>query len=373
MKKVIGSIMPLLILINLFSLVVIAQEETIITDTIEGVEYQYCIKNGEALLKKCIKISDKKFIITLPKMINGYPLTGIEKNAFYDELLSNHLYLDLLVLPDTIKKLDDFALYSVNAKILVIPDSVTDIGNYNLALDANLGKGGEALVGTPPYRLPATLVMCSKNSSFYNKYSAINRISKEYKEGFNGEENIEFAFLDDLIVYNDLAEDSWYKYFVYSVIYNRIMIGTSQTKFEPTKNITRAEFITALYNKYCVNKESFLNVQSFDDVPCNSWYAPACAWAKQEQISVGTGNGLFEPNKVLTREESVTLLNNIIYPNVQYSSSTFYTFKDHSLVSSWANIAFCNLTYYNIVNGDGNGYLNPKDCITRAEIAKLLI
>ena len=47
---------------------------------------------------------------------------------------------------------------------------------------------------------------------------------------------------------------------------------------------------------------------SFSDVPDGAWYHDAVAWAVENGITNGTGNGTFSPNKTLTRAECVTML-----------------------------------------------------------------
>lgn len=44
------------------------------------------------------------------------------------------------------------------------------------------------------------------------------------------------------------------------------------------------------------------------DVSDNDYYSDAVAWAEQNGITSGTGNGKFAPNAVCTRAQIVTLL-----------------------------------------------------------------
>ena len=46
----------------------------------------------------------------------------------------------------------------------------------------------------------------------------------------------------------------------------------------------------------------------FKDVPDGAYYADAVTWAVEEEITQGTGNGIFSPERTVTRSEAVTFL-----------------------------------------------------------------
>ena len=46
----------------------------------------------------------------------------------------------------------------------------------------------------------------------------------------------------------------------------------------------------------------------FKDVPDDAYYADAVTWAVEEEITQGTGNGVFSPERTVTRSEAVTFL-----------------------------------------------------------------
>ena len=47
---------------------------------------------------------------------------------------------------------------------------------------------------------------------------------------------------------------------------------------------------------------------SFTDVPTDSYYAQAVAWAVENGITAGVGGGRFDPNATCTRAQIVTFL-----------------------------------------------------------------
>ena len=49
-------------------------------------------------------------------------------------------------------------------------------------------------------------------------------------------------------------------------------------------------------------------MNSFSDVSADAYYAKAVAWAVEQGITVGTGNGKFSPDAPCTRAQIVTFL-----------------------------------------------------------------
>ena len=69
--------------------------------------------------------------------------------------------------------------------------------------------------------------------------------------------------------------------------------------------VTRAEFVSALYR--AAGSPSVTSANPFSDVPSDSEYAAALAWAAGNGIVNGVGGGRFEPNSVI-RAEHVKLI-----------------------------------------------------------------
>lgn len=80
-----------------------------------------------------------------------------------------------------------------------------------------------------------------------------------------------------------------------------VTTGTSDTTFEPNMTVTRAQAVTFLYRAMGSPKAEGL--AGFTDVPEDSWFADAAAWAVANHITVGTGNSAFSPDRECTRGE----------------------------------------------------------------------
>ncbi|HDR7794992.1 TPA: S-layer homology domain-containing protein [Bacillus luti] len=89
-----------------------------------------------------------------------------------------------------------------------------------------------------------------------------------------------------------------------------IFKGDEQGKFRPTAPVTRAEMAQILTKafEFKVKKE-----HTFTDVPNSHWAKGAISALQSNNVVVGTGNGKFEPNKVVTREQYATFLNKAVF------------------------------------------------------------
>nr|WP_302657292.1 S-layer homology domain-containing protein [uncultured Agathobaculum sp.] len=75
---------------------------------------------------------------------------------------------------------------------------------------------------------------------------------------------------------------------------------------DPDGVITRAQMVTMLYR--AAGSPEITGGSSFTDVPADSWYAKAVAWAAAKGITTGTGNGRFSPNEPCTRAQIAAFL-----------------------------------------------------------------
>ena len=67
---------------------------------------------------------------------------------------------------------------------------------------------------------------------------------------------------------------------------------------------------------YVYDGEPESETSSFVDVLPGSYYEKAIAWAAENGIIYGCGNGKFEPDKIITREQAIAIL----YRYAQYKN-----------------------------------------------------
>ena len=74
----------------------------------------------------------------------------------------------------------------------------------------------------------------------------------------------------------------------------------------PNAAINRAQMVTMLWR--AMGQPAAASGASFADVPADSYYAQAAAWAIENGITAGVGGGRFDPNSTCTRAQIVTFL-----------------------------------------------------------------
>lgn len=75
---------------------------------------------------------------------------------------------------------------------------------------------------------------------------------------------------------------------------------------EPNGTINRAQMVTMLWR--AMDQPAAASGASFADVPADSYYAQAVAWAIENGITAGVGGGRFDPNSTCTRAQIATFL-----------------------------------------------------------------
>ena len=105
--------------------------------------------------------------------------------------------------------------------------------------------------------------------------------------------------------FSDVSADSYYAKAVAWAVENGITVGTSSTTFSPDDTCTRAQSVTFLFRALGKLVDS---KAKFSDVPTDSYYANAVAWAVENGVTNGIGNNLFGPDNSCTRAQIVTFL-----------------------------------------------------------------
>ncbi len=156
------------------------------------------------------------------------------------------------------------------------------------------------------------------------------------------------------------------------VVSRNLFKGTSETTFSPDETMTRAMIVTVLYR---MEGEPEAGTAAFNDINGNAYYVKALAWAAENGIITGTGNGKFEPNRAVTREEMVTMLYryaNLADVHTADSQVTPITgFGDYAKISQWALEAMEWAHEEGLIKGKTSQTLAPEATATRAEVATI--
>lgn len=180
---------------------------------------------------------------------------------------------------------------------------------------------------------------------------------------------------DYYMKFSDVDKEDWYYSAVLFAVKNGLFNGTSQNTFSPDEPMTRAMLVTVLW-RYAGEPEAEGNL--FTDVPFNSWYAEAVAWAAANGVVNGVGAGRFDPEGTVTREQLATILYRYSAgQELDVSARTdLTTFPDGGKVSGYASEALSWAVAQGLVTGVKEGdriYLDPQGSATRAQVAAILM
>lgn len=106
--------------------------------------------------------------------------------------------------------------------------------------------------------------------------------------------------------FTDVAANAYYCKAVLWAVENGITTGTSATTFSPDAPCTRAQGVTFLWRAN--GSKAASAAASFTDVASDAYYAPAVAWAAEQNVTGGVGNGFFSPDTTCTRAQNVSML-----------------------------------------------------------------
>ena len=180
---------------------------------------------------------------------------------------------------------------------------------------------------------------------------------------------VKATFMDDNTMLNYFVDVKAGDYFYDAVLWavqEGITSGTDATHFSPNASCTRAQIVTFLWR--AAGSPEPKNMSSFTDVPADSYYAKAVAWAVENGITGGTGDGKFSPDATCTRAQAMTFLYRASgSPAVSGGSA----FSDVAANAYYAN-AVAWAEQNKITGGIGGGLFGSGNDCTRAQIVTFI-
>ena len=184
-----------------------------------------------------------------------------------------------------------------------------------------------------------------------------------------GKVEVKATFMEDNSVLNffyDVPNDSFYYEAVKWAAGKNIASGVGNNLFAPDQPCTRAQIVTFLWR--AAGSPEPENSGSFSDVPASAYYAKAVAWAVENGITTGTGDGMFSPDAVCTRAQAVTFLWRYEKAPVASRSNPF---TDVAADSYYADAVLWAVKE-DITKGTTNTTFSPGADCTRAQIVTFL-
>lgn len=150
-------------------------------------------------------------------------------------------------------------------------------------------------------------------------------------------------------------------------------------EFDANTMLSRGEFLEKLHS-LCGHPDAGQNSGGFCDVDADSPYGDCLAWAKANGIVSGDGNGNFNPDAGMTREQVATVLYNIAKAvgkaeslSEQEIQAALADATDGDKISEWAKEAVAYALQNGYLAPDENGELNGGYYVLKSDMADFMV
>ena len=184
----------------------------------------------------------------------------------------------------------------------------------------------------------------------------------------SGKVEVKATFMEDNSMLNffyDVPNGAYFYDAVKWAVENGITTGVGNDLFAPEQPCTRSQIVTFLWR--AAGSPEPKSASSFADVSADSYYAKAVAWAVENGITTGTGADKFSPDAVCTRAQAVTFLARALNGKAAGGAK----FTDVPADSYFADAVAWALSN-GVTGGIGDGLFGADNDCTRAQIVTFL-
>jgi hypothetical protein len=183
----------------------------------------------------------------------------------------------------------------------------------------------------------------------------------------------DFTVSSDLKTFTDVG-NKWFTPYISFLASRDVVNGTGKGLFEPNKSVTRAEFV-----KMLVGAVDWIDIEkapaaSFKDIKQDAWYSQYVNWAVEQKVVNGYSKDSFVPHRNISRQEMATM--SLRFANTVGINlgelNKTIDFKDNNQIQGYAKDAVKTMQQAGIINGKGNSLFDPKGNATRGETAKIV-
>ncbi len=175
--------------------------------------------------------------------------------------------------------------------------------------------------------------------------------------------------------FTDLPSQAWYYDYLNRAVGLGLFGGTSASTFSPDRGITRAEAVTVLarvHEKLTGEKPGAVATPVFADVPAGSYYSKAVAWATENGIVSGYGDGTFGPRKTVTHAELAVMFHRYL---TMVDKADLYqpsgdAYQDQDAIPAWAESHVQALSGFSIFR---ESEFAPRAVVLRDEATALFV
>ncbi len=267
-------------------------------------------------------------------------------------------------------------LQEKNGKTAVLDRKGNPLTDYHFKLCQNTGVYG-LIYTTVSGRDGFFLVNAAGQILHSEGFDGVPHVSGSYcVYKIDGKSGVLRVVRPEDTLFVDVPRGTWYYDSVETCAQMALFNGTAPARFSPESPMTRAMLVTVLWR--LEGEPAAEGTETFTDVPRNTWYSRAVAWASENRIVNGVGGDRFDPDGNITREQIATILYRYAQTkNVDTGGSAdLSTYPDSDQVNSYALAPMVWANAAGLINGIKSGStvtLQPQANATRAQVATILI
>lgn len=311
-------------------------------------------------------LENGKYVVTidLPNETKDYDVTAsytAEENGNYENAQSNACKVSVTRRSSSSGRSSD-PTYSVTTP------SKSENGSVTVS-PKHAGKGDRVSVTVKPDKgyVLETLTVIDKNG---DELKLTDKGDSKYTFTMpDGKVEVKATFTEDNTMLNFFVDVKAGDYYYDAVLWaaqNGVTSGTDAVHFNPGAPCTRAQIVTFLW-RAAGSPEPKGTAAALTDVLSGSYYEKAVAWAIENGITTGTDEGKFSPDATCTRAQAVTFLARALGAKASGKAE----FSDVPADSYFADAVAWALSN-GVTDGIGGGLFAPGNDCTRAQIVTFL-
>ncbi len=170
----------------------------------------------------------------------------------------------------------------------------------------------------------------------------------------------------------DVPASGWYVNDVLEAANRGYVSGMTTLTFQAGDSLTRAMLVALLARVDGADLTQSPDCV-FKDVDQQSWYADAVNWAYENDLAYGITEESFGPSQKVTREQAAVMMTRYLRKKGLSVTEGSSSFTDADEISSYAREDIDAASAIGILSGYQDGTVRPKDAVTRAESACMLM
>lgn len=259
--------------------------------------------------------------------------------------------------------MEDRGAYTVKVSGNIVYDVNLD-KNPNFDVEEDIPVIGNITEATFPVTVAATESSSKKDSVSTIDYGSYTKPTPVTPPAENQDEDEKFEF-------DDISDVEWATESINALLEKGIISKSDNKKFNPNDAITRAEYLKLVIEALGMADETAES--DLTDVSKEDWFYKYVASAQSAGIVFGNGNGEFNPNASITREDmAVIAIRAMDKAGIEIKAAADEKFSDDESMSDYAKTSIYSLKGMGIINGVGDNRFNPLGNATRAETAKMI-